>query len=481
MNMLTRAWNYLPSPEARRSVKSRAVAALVWLLALMLCFTLISRATSSMTVPVVETEKPNRASISHKVTTDGILETAWDKGVVAAQGALVQEVHVKEGDTVAAGDLLFTYDTAEFNRQISEYQTQLAQINTRIRSYQNQQTLDEESKELAVERAKEDLEATEGQGDLDAEIAEEQVLSAGERFRAAKEALRKYEGIRRSDYDDYEDGEYTKEEYDRLRTECNQAQIAYDEAVLSQEKMLSQKEKAALDAQRVLEDSGRPAAPDASIDLERLDAQSINLKLSVLYEAVENDGEVYAPVDGVVTDVRVGAGTRTTDEAAMFINNSATMNFVAEVSKDQKKHVNAGNTVKLRMAGESADIQGLSVTSVQPSTVEGSYRVTVELPADYAPGTSGTLEIEERSKTYDTVVPLSALQAEGSQFYVLRVRESETSLGTECFAERIDVTVLEKNETYAAVSGALATEDKVIHSTSRTIQDGDRVRLPAEE
>lgn len=479
--MITRAWNYQPAAEVRRSIKTRAVSAIVWLLALMVCFTLISRATGSMTVPIVQTEKPTRSTINHTVTVDGVLETARDTGVVASQGALVQEVHVKEGDTVAAGDLLFTYDTKDFNRQISEYQNELAQINTRIKAYQNQQAFDEENRELTKERAREDLEVTGSHGDLDVMIAEEKVNAAGEKVRAARIALDKYDGIRRSDYDDYDDGEYTKQEYDMLRSEYRQAQIAYDEAIIEQEKVLAQKEKTILDAQRIIEDADRPAAPSSNIDLAQLEAQATNLKLSVLYEAVANKGEVYAPIDGVVTNVRVGAGTRTTNEAAMFINNSETMNFVTEVSKDQKKYVNIGNTVKLRMAGETKDIQGLEITSIQPSSTEGFYRVTIEMPADYLPGTSGTVEIQQKSKSYDTVVPLSALHADGNQYYVMKVRETETSMGSECFAERVGVTLLEKNETYASVNGALNTDDKIISSSGRTIQDGDRVRLPIKE
>lgn len=480
MNLVTRAWNYQPTAEVRRSIKTRAMGAIVWLLALMLCLTLISRATSSMTVPIVQTEKPTRATINHTVTVDGVLETARDTGVVASGGALVQEVHVKEGDTVAAGDLLFTYDTKDFNRQISEYQTQLAQINTRIKLNQDQQALDEENRELARERAQEDLKVTGTHGDLDVQLAEEKVRAAGEEVRAARIALDKYDGYRRSELDDYDD-DYTKQEYDSLRSAYRQAQIAYDEALVAQEKVIAEKEKAILDAERVIEDSGRATAPDSTAELEQLNAQMINLKLNVLYEAVANKGEVYAPMDGVVTSVKVGAGTRTTDEAAMFINNSETMNFVTEVSKDQKKHVNTGNTVKLRMAGETQDIQGLEISSIQPSATEGFYRVTIEMPADYLPGTSGTVEIQQKSKSYDTVVPLSALHADGSQYYVMKVKETETSMGDECFAERVDVTLLEKNETYAAVSGALSNDDKVITTSRATIQDGDRVRLPVEE
>ncbi len=49
------------------------------------------------------------------------------------------------------------------------------------------------------------------------------------------------------------------------------------------------------------------------------------------------------------------------------------------------------------------------------------------------------------------------------------------------FAERVNVTLSEKNETYAAVSGALSADDKVISTSKSVIQDGDRVRLPVEE
>jgi len=429
-----------------------------------------------MTVPIVETEKPNRATINHTVTVDGVLETTRDTGVVTSQDALVQEVHVKEGDTVAAGDLLFTYDTKDFNRQISEYQTELAQINTRIKVNQDQQALDEENRELARERAQKDLEVTGTYGDLDIMEAQEKVNAARERVSTARKTLRDYDDY----YDDYDD-DYTDTERTQLRSEYRQAQIAYEEAIIALEKVMAEKEKSILDAERIIEDAGRPATPNATAELERLDAQRINLKLSVLYEAVANKGEVYAPIDGVITNVKVGAGTRTTNEAAMFINNSETMNFVAEVSKDQKKYVNIGNTVKLRMAGETKDIQGLEITSIQPSTTEGFYRVTIEIPADYLPGTSGTVEIQQKSKTYDTVVPLSALHADGNQYYVLKVLETETSMGKECVAERIDVTLLEKNETYASVNGALNTDDKVISSSKGTIQDGDQVRLPTEE
>jgi multidrug efflux pump subunit AcrA (membrane-fusion protein) len=483
MNLLTSAWNYQPTAEIRKSVKSRAIAAMVWLLALMLCFTLISRATSSMTVPIVETDNPNRGGINHTVTVDGVLETVRDTGVVVAADAVVQSVEVKEGDTVATGDLLFTYDTADFTRQINDYHAQLAQINAQLSASQQQRELEQEERELALERAEEDLENTDFSGDIDVMIAEESVRAAGARVRAARNKLDDFRDEYGYGYssDDEDDGGYTDSEYDALREELVQAEIAREEAELLREKVIAAKEQQLVDAERIIEDADKPDAPSATDEILRQDAAMINLKLGVLYEAVENEGAVLAPMDGVVTRVDVGAGTRTSSEAALFINNAETMDFVAEVSKEEKKYVNAGNTVTMRMAGENKDIEGLTVTSVQPSTTPNAYRVAIETPADYLPGTSGTVEIEQKSKTYDAVVPLSALHADGSQYYILRVIETETSLGTECFAERVDVTLQEKNETFAAVNGALGDDDEIISSAESVIADGDKVRLAEEE
>ena len=57
------------------------------------------------------------------------------------------------------------------------------------------------------------------------------------------------------------------------------------------------------------------------------------------------------------------------------------------------------------------------------------------------------------------------------------MRQKDTVLGTEWFAERVDVTIKEKNELYAALAeGALDDEAQVILSSNKSIKAGDRVR-----
>ena len=52
----------------------------------------------------------------------------------------------------------------------------------------------------------------------------------------------------------------------------------------------------------------------------------------------------------------------------------------------------------------------------------------------------------------------------------------------EWFAERVDVTIKEKNELYAALAeGALDDEDQVILASNKSIKAGDRVRQAEQE
>ena len=54
----------------------------------------------------------------------------------------------------------------------------------------------------------------------------------------------------------------------------------------------------------------------------------------------------------------------------------------------------------------------------------------------------------------------------------------DSVLGTEIRARRVDVTVLEKNESYAALAqGGLTSQQEVIISSNKAVDEGSRVRV----
>ena len=54
--------------------------------------------------------------------------------------------------------------------------------------------------------------------------------------------------------------------------------------------------------------------------------------------------------------------------------------------------------------------------------------------------------------------------------------ENSTVLGMEYTASRVNVTVQEKDETYAAITGNLSRDDEIITGSNKSITEGDRVR-----
>ena len=93
-------------------------------------------------------------------------------------------------------------------------------------------------------------------------------------------------------------------------------------------------------------------------------------------------------------------------------------------------------------------------------------------------GTTAEMEVMKKSETYKSCIPLSALHYDNKQAYVLVVEERETVLGTELASRRVDVTVEDKNDQYAALQeGVLTSDQKVISSSDKTVEPGGRIRL----
>ena len=93
-------------------------------------------------------------------------------------------------------------------------------------------------------------------------------------------------------------------------------------------------------------------------------------------------------------------------------------------------------------------------------------------------GDTFTWKIQVPSKqNYSCKIPLTALREDTKGNYCLVVTEESSALGTVKKAERVDVTVLEKNGEEAAVEAALENTDQVIVGSEKYVEEGDQVRI----
>ena len=89
------------------------------------------------------------------------------------------------------------------------------------------------------------------------------------------------------------------------------------------------------------------------------------------------------------------------------------------------------------------------------------------------------LDFSRKSEAYPVTVPLSALHLDSRQQpYVLVAEEYDSIMGTEQRARKVGVTVLEQNESYAALApGAIGSETEIIVQSDKAVDDGSRVRV----
>lgn len=252
---------------------------------------------------------------------------------------------------------------------------------------------------------------------------------------------------------------------------------AYDEAI-------KQRKSTIQSADRSLEDANTPESVDtASALTENDDLQEKQLAVDKLQKVMDAGGKVTAPSDGLVTKVNVTTGEATTEDTVIRISDqSAGYKFTATLDKSDAKFLAKDDKVTLDL-GNGTSVEGLKIQSIDVSQEDkNSYELTVSIPAKVKKiGTIATLKVEKASKKYDTCVPLTALHSDGDKYYVYVINEKDTILGTETAVDKVQVEILDKNNEQAAIDGAFSWDQKFVLTSSKTLRDGDRVRLLEEQ
>ena len=252
---------------------------------------------------------------------------------------------------------------------------------------------------------------------------------------------------------------------------------AYNEAI-------KQRKSTIQSADRSLEDANTPESVDtASALTENDDLQEKQLAVDKLQKVMDAGGKVTAPSDGLVTKVNETTGEATTEDTAIRISDqSAGYKFTATLDKSDAKFLAKDDKVTLDL-GNGTSVEGLKIQSIDVSQEDkNSYELTVSIPAKVKKiGTIATLKVEKASKKYDTCVPLTALHSDGDKYYVYVINEKDTILGTETAVDKVQVEILDKNNEQAAIDGTFSWDQKFVLTSSKTLRDGDRVRLLEEQ
>lgn len=259
---------------------------------------------------------------------------------------------------------------------------------------------------------------------------------------------------------------------------------SYNEKVRAYEAAIDARNDSVLDSTRAIEDANAETGSSSDIEKTELEREQLVKDMEKLENIIQREGVITAPVDGVITQINLTVGGVTAETASILMADAASgYKFVAQATYEQQEYLTKNDPVTLSTSDNKIFIENLTIDMMAVNKDDSTIMdITVLIPdASIDIGTTVTLELTKKSDTYNMCVPTQAIHTDGNTDYIFVVKEVDTVLGDELQAERIDVKILEKNEQYAALTAeTVTTQSKIVVSSNRSIESGDRIRLEAE-
>ncbi len=242
-----------------------------------------------------------------------------------------------------------------------------------------------------------------------------------------------------------------------------------------------------LNAQKSIEDyydtltqaEQEDALADLDLQAQKTELEEAQAKVEQLEENVSQQ-IINAEYGGVITAINVGAGSYTTaGEPLMVIervDNGYTMSF--SVTTEQAGKVKVGDQAQL-VNQYGTDITAVLANITNDPDNPGTNKLLVFSlsGSDVVAGQSLTVQIGERSASYDLIVPNSAVRTDATGKFVLAITVKTSPLGNRYIARRVDVEVLASDDNNSAIRGDLSSGDTIITTSSTPIESGMQVRL----
>ena len=348
-------------------------------------------------------------------------------------------------------------------REVREKQKKLDRLNAQ-----------EDPSEEAVADAEEALAAAEEDLEL---VKEEQDILVEE----AKASLRSAE----EDYDD--------RSYDTLKAQ-EDCKKAYEDGVKAEDEKLALAQRKVLELEEALRqsgqnlenaritDAGTRSEEEKTREISRLRQESMELdleqkrrSLAKVEELINREGAVTAVSRAVVAglDLQEGGLIGAADQIRLA---EGRMLFRAQVDKEEAALLAQGQRMSLKRTGEAKELNAV-VESVDRLSEDGKCTVSASLAEGEGwLGETCSFTVVLQSGVYPMVIPIEALREDTIGYFCLVVQPEKTILGEELTAVRVNVEVLEKSSTSAAVSGPVTSVTPLVLSSNKSVSPGDRVR-----
>ena len=403
--------------------------------------------------------------IVSSVSATGNLEAEDEIELSFEMTGIVEDVLVKRGDEVKAGDPLASLDTTSLELSVAQAQVSLDDAKTELAQTQN----DIDTDDLASARAA--LASAQAQYDaLLAGSTEDEVTVAAADLRKTEVTLQDAQGA-----------------YDRVAYKggigASSEAIALQEATIDHASALANYNIAVAGATNEDLKSAESDIASAEATLNNLLQGASDEEISLAESAVKaaelsldsamrdlEEATLYAPMDSTVTAVNIQKGERTTESSdsgnvAIVLTILDPLHIDIEVDEIDVPLIDVGQSAVISVDALPDEALSGSVREIAPAPVEVddgvvSYEVSVTLNEQSAkarPGMTANVEIETSRREAVLLVPSECVQIDATtgQTYV----EKRSTDGT---AVRAEVTLGERSGQSIEVITGLQAGDEVL-------------------
>ena len=429
----------------------------VWLLVVMFLFTVASRAADTFTVAKVSVVSPLARKLQYRVSAEGRIEKNREISILTCPDLLVKSIQVNEGQRVKKGEVLAKLDKSSLKEQIAKIQDEKRTLELENAASEANKRQEQKKRQQEIFRARKDYEELKKKN-------EKALARAKKELDKAKEKLRK---VKKEKKNETGKGEDLVKELQALAEEKRKAYQERKESGKAEEKA----------ANRAIEDAMTDVPADNSAAIHQITIKNLNKELQKLQTVQKQNGKILAPKDGVITGIFVNVGQRTPDSGIFnMTDDSAGLKFVGQLTLEDAKYVSTGDLVTLHTTEREEEV---SVTSLEIDESQEFMKITALLPAkSFSLGETALLQIVQETESYPCTVPATAVYQDNNKAYVYLVQKEDTILGKQEVARKMEIKVLEKNGTYAALDpDVLDSESRIVAESDRFVESGDRVRL----
>ncbi|WP_242823021.1 efflux RND transporter periplasmic adaptor subunit [Syntrophobotulus glycolicus] len=412
--------------KTSRSLKKKILVIGLILLVLLIVGLNVYRFYYKDVIPVAVSPVSEK-NLVEKVPASGNVVAA-DREIVYSQASgTVENIHVKMGQKVTAGQALLDIDIIDAEQKLAEARAKLAAAN------------------LAFSQARSGDQTT-------ALISARSALTEAENtYKQDKDHLERTRIL-------VEQGAVAQVDLDKAQADLNNSQAAYDQA----------------------QANFRQAEQNAPLQLQSLQAnvESAGLQLEAIEKQVAGRN-LLSPCDGYVLSIAVNTGDQIDDKTQLLtIGNVAKLNIEADIPESGVGKIKNGQAVSIscnafpeeKFQGKVTQVGLEMVTKTKNNQQDTFLPVMVEVEGDsrLLPGFKTDLEIVT-ADIQTLVVPIEALveKNEGKSLFVLKEGIAHLTVVKTGINDGVTVEIL----------SGVNKDEQVILNPSAKVQDGSKVRV----